>query len=513
MGFEFFMRFFLLCSLISFFSCGRGERDSKPVSSGESGTVASVTGTEEDKTSQDKTVLFTQAGESPSEGSETKVDGDTNLKPVPIPKTEPEPKRSDNVSGMDGKEKESFLEFKNWKIKREQIVGAGLLEEGNSPAFSYYLLTWLNMIDSYISEVRKKGKVHPFYELFIPLLCPDQSKCLDGLDLKQINKSMILPLLDLASNHPLMYPFGTSAVILLQGILSTQFSLALRAFILEDNTDEKITKIVESYMNEVKESSEKIKEKGAKIIINFPLMPVNFGNDFAPFLYLGELIKEYEMELYVVGGCNVYCANYLLPAAKTVYIEPSYGYITTRGSFEGLEHYGSSTKATWLAGEKIELLKRVSSEEQSEEVLRGLNEYTKPLTHLAVYEKEYFEKVMPNLSPQRSFSYRDFLYASSLLVKDMVYEVYNTLSSTVPRFYLSVLEAEKPHWIAPSVGLLRELGLDVRGENNIERVFNMSEENKEKLLYLDDKSVKKCSLFGTDPTSYTSEMLDQCLAL
>ena len=507
------MRFFLVCSLISLFSCGTGGRDSKPVFNGESGTVTSVVGTKEDKSSQDKTVLLAQAGESPSKGPETKVDGDTNLKPVPIPKTEPKPKQTDNVSGMDRKEKQSFLELKNWKIKREQIVDAGLLEKGNSPAFSYYLLTWLNMIDSYISNVRKKGKIHPFYELFIPLLCPDRSRCSDGLDLKQVNKSMILPLLDLASNHPLMYSFNTPTVILLQGILSTQFSLALRTFILGDNRDEKITKAVESYMNEVKESSEKIKEKGTNIIINFPLLPINFGNDLAPFLYLGELIKEYEMELHVVGGCNVYCANYLLPGAKTVYVEPFYGYITTRGSFEGLEHYGSSTKATWLAGEKIELLKSVPSEEQREEILRGLNEYTNPLVHLAVYEQEYFEKVMPDLSSQRSFSYRDFLYASSLLVKDMVYEVYKDLSSTVSRFYLSVLEAEKPHWIAPSVGLLRELGLDVRGENNIERVFNMNEENKEKLLYLDGKSVEKCSLFGIDPASYTSEMLEECLAL
>ena len=63
--------------------------------------------------------------------------------------------------------------------------------------------------------------------------------------------------------------------------------------------------------------------------------PPQLHTDPVPFLKLGEFIREREIDLHIVGGCGHYCALYLIPAAKTVYIEP-YGYIYHRGSFTGL---------------------------------------------------------------------------------------------------------------------------------------------------------------------------------
>ena len=76
------------------------------------------------------------------------------------------------------------------------------------------------------------------------------------------------------------------------------------------------------------------------ILVN---LPHQFGSDpdrnqhydVNMFMELGRIIREKKLNLHIGGGCGTLCANYLLPAAKTIYIEP-YGYIYTQGGIGGL---------------------------------------------------------------------------------------------------------------------------------------------------------------------------------
>ena len=138
----------------------------------------------------------------------------------------------------------------------------------------------------------------------------------------------------------------TSSMVFLQGYLSPGQSL-----------DSRITHqsyLIEKYMGQIYNIGKNIK-KNTKIIVNLPHLPIDFFNDIVPFLYLGELIKEQQAELYIVGGCGIYCASYFLPAAKAVYIEPLYGYITTRGNFTGRVKEAVRTRQAWVSERKKQL--------------------------------------------------------------------------------------------------------------------------------------------------------------
>ena len=66
------------------------------------------------------------------------------------------------------------------------------------------------------------------------------------------------------------------------------------------------------------------------IVINLS----KFWSDPEVFFLLGEYIYKKQADLHIIGKCSVFCAQYLIPAAKTVIIEP-YGYVSYRGSFSG----------------------------------------------------------------------------------------------------------------------------------------------------------------------------------
>ena len=71
-----------------------------------------------------------------------------------------------------------------------------------------------------------------------------------------------------------------------------------------------------------------------KIIVNLSYHGIFFENK-SVFFSLGEYIKKNQVDLYIEGRCSYLCANYLLPAARTVYIGP-YGHIASKGSLAGL---------------------------------------------------------------------------------------------------------------------------------------------------------------------------------
>ena len=348
-----------------------------------------------------------------------------------------------------------------------------------------------------------------------------------------------------------------------------------------------------------------------RIIVNLPHVHFTFKNDFVPFMALGELIKEKQLDLHIVGGCGVYCASYLLPAAKTVYIEPPYGYITVRGNFEGVhesmspwlsllkkreqtvltdvflnkaqphfssqvqphvfmlnqlkaaikkEQGDSSSSLSSKSGLLLELLLVLYDDKIKQRILSHLEKFvsdpdTKPsnindlsveeqinfvsrlpqdlvealyvgfklkgdrhfkeissdfqMTEaFALQESDYYEKIKANqTASQEDYSYRDFLRVASFFVK---YPSYRSYKAKSPEFYYnSFLEKDKFSWILPSGGLLRDLGLDVRGDNNIRRVMGFVKGFRKEFLYLDSEGVKNCL---SKSITHTKQTFGKCLS-
>lgn len=124
-------------------------------------------------------------------------------------------------------------------------------------------------------------------------------------------------------------------------------------------------------------------------------------------------------------------------------------------------------------------------------------------------ELRYFKKlqIIDNLNSNESDSYTDFLDLVSFLVKSEWYDRY----FNVPRAYYNIPEKDKP-WdkVAPSADLLRSLGLNIQGENNMD-IFEITG-NIEEVLYLDNGRIENCDFFAKN-ASYTTETLKQCLNL
>ena len=142
------------------------------------------------------------------------------------------------------------------------------------------------------------------------------------------------------------------------------------------------------------------------------------------------------------------------------------------------------------------------------EDFKRINFYLNSLRVIAPYESDYHKKITDSLTSKKGYNYRDFLRVASALVRDSSYELF---LPNVLKFYYSAPEQDKPHWIVPSQDLLKDLGLDVRGKNNLERVVEVVEDPEKKLLYLDSKRAESCGFFA-ESVSYKKETLAKCLS-
>ena len=319
------------------------------------------------------------------------------------------------------------------------------------------------------------------------------------------------------------------------------------------------------------------------------------------FFMVGGYIRQEKIDLHIIGKCGSYCANYLLPAAKTIYIE-SYGSISYNGSATGfkrdiskirleqIEKVQSFTDSpevdTFLADVFIDRRKYVRDQVESGKISGDVDSYFindlkawdndgerkgqkiadklkkflydkgpisilemsnteviefleslsfdllktirlflfKDTDHLnrhdigfafldynALKEFNYFNskvvQITGTLISRESYSYTDFIDLVSWLVKSEWYN--NTFH--VPRAYYNIPEKDKP-WdkVAPSADLLRSLGLNIQGENNMD-IFEITG-NIEEVLYLDNGRIENCDFFAKN-ASYTTETLKQCLNL
>ena len=471
----------------------------------------------------------------------------------------------------------------HWNLSIEKIVNAGFLKEGGSDVFHYYIQYWLNKLD-----ITLQTQPH---QTTWKQLCRD-SDCSKGLDLKKIDKPTIRNIIKQLADQPFVATTSnaphTEAFIFLQGNLGPAPDEKAQT----PQNPEKYPKHIEGILLAI----EYMKFANVRrIVVNLAPQP---HLDLIPFVLLGQFIKENQMDLHIVGRCGPYCARYLIPAAKTVYMEP-YGHIYFNGSFTGLFEeiqkvmsvqqaaYIKQWEKQWLPELKdkigfvtssiqeafddsntdvptqqrnalfIKLLKRFDPEAGKEfekrlsdfqfnksagsltnfkeEDIKSLlqsfssklrnslallfnlmtddtaqnnSRYLRELNHFRQEESKYYQHISISALPsQKSYTYLSLLRLAAALTKDLKYEKY----FSVPRLYYNIPEKDKPYlMIFPSADLLRDVGINIRGKNNMKMAGLTDENSQNGFLYLDNKRIENCKFFEKG-VSYTTETLYNCL--
>lgn len=256
--------------------------------------------------------------------------------------------------------KEDILVLKGWLSSKDDYVitwddtvhTSGIKDYKGSDLFHFYLTYWINRVNLYLKDKQvslkqKKALAH---------LCKD-STCESGLDTSKIDSEAVRLILKQAGNNSpeIINPSEQAStdsgkiksVLFLQGVLSrpgwgaSQLRLIQQGVIKKDQLP--WWQNIEAIKNVA------VKNNVREVLVNLPLqfgpplrIPSFMHYDVSVFIELGRFIRENKMDVRIVGQCGTHCANYLLPAAKTVYIEP-YGYIYTQGSISGLLNSGVLT--------------------------------------------------------------------------------------------------------------------------------------------------------------------------
>lgn len=522
---------------------------------------------------------------------DTAVSGDSIKKVVDTPKIEPEIINKTS----------NFPQNSSWRIKWEQINSFDFIQTGVSDFFYYYLQYWFNNIKDLVPQIRIPRLQESWGQFCY------ESNCLKGIDFKKMNQLKMRSVIKHLSfiNMNVVYDNAdknAENVFFLQGQLAPM-GWDRWLYIKGRKTESETLPL---HIRELNRHLKSAKQKGVqKIAVN---LPFQFHRDIVPFLLLGNFIKRNNIDLHIVGSCGNYCATYLLPAAKTVYIEP-YGYIYYTANFLSLatevqkvfniqrEKYikqfkierlpdltpedrvqfvlesmgpsvnppeqlkesilflqgknqvtvlkqeeefneklkdfrrrsGKISVADWTVPEWAEFIQSFSSELLEEMVLvfkfhtdettkKGLS-YLEQLKFFREMEGDYYSRIhirdLEAKAAKRNYNYGGLITIFSYLLKDPEYGKF----FSVPRLFYNTSEKDKPYeWVVPSVELLRRVGIDIRGENNIEMLdfsefLLISGENKnikEKILFLDSVAMENCNFSLS--SSYTTDTLKECLA-
>ena len=483
----------------------------------------------------------------------------------------------------DSSKPEKVLDFllpnKRQELSSEDLLSSGVLGTGGFDLFYYYIRFWFNRIGPVIQ------RAPPVYKQKWDQLC-HASDCLNGLDLRKV-KPQMRNVIEWLSFIPWVSAYikkEDEVTVFLQGHLAPPDWGPQSYESLKEGETPLHIQGVHQMRNEMKERSVK------RVVVNLPLQQ---HMDLQPFFILGQFIKENQLDLHIVGGCGPYCARYLIPAAKTVYIEP-YGYIYFNGGFSGISGMyqailspapvqTEADKKHWREQWLLELKDKVGfinaglgeimklfdsgvsfmntfsevwdpervlefreqllsfevkktdlkafTDEERKRLLEGLSpelldslalflkwandenhlrrvNYINDLQTLDQQESGYYKKIeINNLPSKKSYTYFGLFQLAARLLKDVKYE---KLFSVPKLYYYSVPEKDKPYSIVfPSADLLRSLGLDVRGKNNI-GMLGVDKSSKKKVLYLDNRRIENCDFFA-EGVSYTTETLQGCL--
>ena len=251
--------------------------------------------------------------------------------------------------------KEETAVFKKWLssspdfvIGWDEVVNSDAVKDRRegSPLFHLYLTYWTNRLDFAL-----KNKQIPLEHVeAFSHLCREPD-CLTGLDISKMDAAAARLILQTASAIPLFTAITSEdptkegsrkrPVVFLQGSLS--FPGWGVSQIRKLKQDESKKAELPQWQN-LRKIRDFIVANGVReIIVN---LPHQFGStsgvpgarnhyDVSVLVEWGRLVKELRMDLHIVGRCGTFCANYLVPAAGRVIIEP-YGYIYTEGSIYGL---------------------------------------------------------------------------------------------------------------------------------------------------------------------------------
>ena len=494
----------------------------------------------------------------------------------------------------------------------KEFKATGLLGEEDqiSKVSGFYIYYFVTSIDNSL----RKGLIHPQDKEYLEPFCGDKNDCTKGVDLGKLTRSHIARLLRFFGFTSPDFGYITDSEKPDDEPIPFYILHSILEYMKEDGQTEKIS--IEEHIEMMK--TQKIK----KIAINLSAPRPDITKE--QYFLLGRYIKEQEAELYIEGRCSYHCFNYLLPAAKKIYIGP-YGHISSKvfaqgvkiemekilslqlqklgekiaasyfaednieglvGSFQNSfqergeveDQRATATKSrilnrflalleNWeegtgkeikgklndflynkgygtaeeslpnLSGEEIEeFLNSLSPEERmslrrsffwSNEVTNPLHDFLGKLNQNISMDFQYYNKtgVGTNLNSKAGYSFFDFLNLSTFLVNVTSYTNFFSVPGNVPRSYYSVSEEDKFLEVAPSADLLRSLGFNVQGENNIgmfrlyhaEKQFGpliepseYAENLNDKVLYLDEKRMENCDFFAETAT-YTKESLEGCL--
>ena len=277
----------------------------------------------------------------------------------PLP---PTPKKDTSLMFVSETELKEMANQLGYGITWDEVVNSEAVKgRGGSPLFHFYLLLAINSLDSTL----KDDKTGTAYRNQFISLCKDLD-CEKGLDLDKITSDTIVAVLRFFS---IKDPFPVDIyeddeatklrgkVWFLQGFLSPhgmgpdRYQTAIAKGDYETPGDLPHREALRRAIL----SDRSVKE----ILVNLPHqfgLERNQHYDANVFMELGRFIKSRNLSLRIIGGCGTFCANYLLPSAEKVIIEP-YGYIYTQGGIHGLLAGAKSAMSSQVDDQLKELRK------------------------------------------------------------------------------------------------------------------------------------------------------------
>ena len=242
------------------------------------------------------------------------------------------------------------------KFTVKQLVASGLLGEGGSNAYHSYVTSMLNKAD----KTLKQGAGGQEASDLLFLCNEDISDCFEnGLSPEKLNKPMILRLIHVAGH--------TSS-----NFYETEDGESF--FVLQGDP------VTSDFIRNV---MERMKRTGTRrILLNLPKnwTDINWFFDFASQL------KEKQIDLHIVGQCGSFCANYFIPAARKVVIEP-YGYIGYNGNFSGLIRDIEAVYSNWREDNKKRFYQEHFSQNEVQGLVKFFGQYSGSLRALMIFNQ------------------------------------------------------------------------------------------------------------------------------
>ena len=289
------------------------------------------------------------------------------------------------------------------------------------------------------------------------------------------------------------------------------------------------------------------------VIVNYHIEKFPIVNSRI-FTELYKRMKQTAVDLHIVGRCSDYCANFLVPLARTVYIEP-YGYIVYNEGYSGwadrlAEIYSTAVTETDKilkemyfpkSGDRLDGLMNLLKTGHYRSAMRVYLNQAKngPALNKKVQEEHGVKSFMdlPEEEKQAQLSllpesvldgiYESFLNSSpSVLMASRVHSQMEqkaalekdrlkglALDSIEERFYFDWIKLpglliplpvpyrfssdETVHaGIVPEAETLRRMGMDIQGENDRMKTAWSLNGRSETILYMDYEDVENCGFFS-----------------